>query len=224
MGTFTTRLNLFKPSGTPGSADAVDVAADLNAQYDIIDTAMGFQPVSSFPGSPYTGKGVFRTDLANMPSVWDGGVWSKFGTILSAVKTADQSVNNSVTLVDATDLSVACVSPATYFMISYLQFTAAASNTPDLQLQFNYSGTFAGGWVPAGLGTAAGSDTDVMRMSHQAWNVSRAVGAVTTPDLAAIPHGILITSTAGTFKLRFAQQTATAENITLRQNSTMILI
>src|SRR6266496_2835630 len=96
MGTFTSRLNLFKPSGTSGSADAVDVAADLNAQYDIIDAAMGFQALGSFPGSPYDGKGVRRTDQAGNPFyVWNASTstWDRLTKDTQFVlKSADQSV------------------------------------------------------------------------------------------------------------------------------------
>lgn len=60
MATTTTRLALRKPAGT----DTVNVATDINASMDTIDTVVGFTNASSStrPSTPFTGQGVLESD------------------------------------------------------------------------------------------------------------------------------------------------------------------
>lgn len=60
MATTTTRLGLRKPAGT----DLVNVSADLDANYDLIDAVVGFTNCTSTtrPSSPFTGQGIRESD------------------------------------------------------------------------------------------------------------------------------------------------------------------
>jgi hypothetical protein len=62
MGTTTSRVGLYKPL-TDGS-EFVNVATDLDANYDLLDGAVGFQSCTSStrPGTPYSGKPIMQTD------------------------------------------------------------------------------------------------------------------------------------------------------------------
>lgn len=64
MGTTTARLSLYKPL-TDGS-ELVNVATDLDANYDKIDLAVGFQSCTSStrPSTPYSGKPIAQSDTA----------------------------------------------------------------------------------------------------------------------------------------------------------------
>jgi hypothetical protein len=71
MATFTTRLGLRKPATT----DLVDVGTDVNDSMDIIDNAIGFFRTNAFPGSPYSGRPIMRSDLTDNLFVYNGSVW-----------------------------------------------------------------------------------------------------------------------------------------------------
>lgn len=71
MATFTTRLGIRKPETT----DLVDVDTDINGSMDAIDAALGYQRLTAFPASPYTGKPVMRSDLSDHKFVWNGTIW-----------------------------------------------------------------------------------------------------------------------------------------------------
>jgi hypothetical protein len=64
MGTSTTRLGLYKP--LDDGSEFVNVATDLNQNYDKVDAAAGFQVVTSStrPSSPYSGKGIAESDTS----------------------------------------------------------------------------------------------------------------------------------------------------------------
>lgn len=64
MGTNTTRVGLYKP--LDDGSENVSVSTDLNQNYDRIDTAVGFQAVTSGtrPSSPYSGKPIMETDTS----------------------------------------------------------------------------------------------------------------------------------------------------------------
>lgn len=64
--TTTTRLGLVKP--TPGTAEPVNVATQLNASMDRIDDSIGAKPCTSStrPSSPYDGQFIRETDTGRL--------------------------------------------------------------------------------------------------------------------------------------------------------------
>jgi hypothetical protein len=93
MATFTSRLNLRMPDPT----DLVSVTSDINASMSIIDAAVGFLSVTSFPAAPYAGRSVmvstdsYRTYFNNGTAPASGGwveILNSSGTFGSNVKLA----------------------------------------------------------------------------------------------------------------------------------------
>lgn len=78
MATFTTRLALRKPDGTPVTGDLVNVVTDINQSMDKIDAALGAVPCTSgaHPGSPYDGQFARETDTGNL-ILWNGAAWKR---------------------------------------------------------------------------------------------------------------------------------------------------
>lgn len=148
---------------------------------------------------------------------WGGT--TNFDDTLTAVKTADESVNNSVALQDDDHLFVSVVAGGTY-RFDLILFGTQVSAVPGLQLTMagtaaatsikyevivhdDTSGLFAAYARSAALGTAVAAAT---------------MGA---NDFYAEIHGTIVVSTAGTLRLQFAQNTASANNTTLQQHSSM---
>lgn len=82
MATTTTKLGLRKPA----TSDAVNVTTDISNNMDLIDAATGFEMRTSFPGTPYAGKGVVRTDQNNRTYIWTGSKWSEIITLDNIMK------------------------------------------------------------------------------------------------------------------------------------------
>jgi hypothetical protein len=80
MGTFTSRLALFKPDPTPVTGDLVDALVDLNQNWDKIDAAGTIAAVctsTTRPSTPVVGTMAYETDTkadiictSTGPAVW----------------------------------------------------------------------------------------------------------------------------------------------------------
>jgi hypothetical protein len=72
MASTTTRLGLRKPA----PSDAVDVTADLDNNWDVLDAAAGTTVCTSTsrPSAPYIGQTIRETDTG-FAYVWDGTTW-----------------------------------------------------------------------------------------------------------------------------------------------------
>lgn len=81
MATSTSRLLLRKPDPTPVTGDLVTAALDLNANWDIVDAAVGAVACTSGtrPGSPFNGQLARETDTGNLIICTNtvGPVWSR---------------------------------------------------------------------------------------------------------------------------------------------------
>jgi hypothetical protein len=78
MATATTRLALRKPDPNPTTGDLVDVANDLNANWDKVDSVIGalICTAGTRPGTPYDGQIIRETDTRKI-SVWNAtqAIW-----------------------------------------------------------------------------------------------------------------------------------------------------
>jgi hypothetical protein len=94
MGTLTTKLKLFKPATT----DVVDVVADLNNNYDIVDSAVGDKICTSSTrpsgGSLYAGLAIYETDT-HQAMVWDGAAWKRKSTVPNTIVIQDANLYGS---------------------------------------------------------------------------------------------------------------------------------
>ncbi len=78
MATTTTRLGLRKPV----TSDFVDVAADLDANWDKVDANIGavICTIATKPATPFAGQIIWVTDNPTglRQEIWDGSAWKTF--------------------------------------------------------------------------------------------------------------------------------------------------
>lgn len=137
MATSTTRLGLRKPADT----DVVSVTTDLANNYDAIDGALSGQVVSAFPGSPFIGKIVLRSDLSNQPYIWDGTAWRAI-----PVGRSDTSLPKQVR--DATSISTTSTTYVVGSTLLSTTFNAPHSGSVYITLTAQVEGTSpSSGWA-----------------------------------------------------------------------------
>jgi hypothetical protein len=141
------------------------------------------------------------------------------------VTTADVTVNNSTSFVDS-GLAIDVVASATYELYAWLRYTGG--NTPDFKVTPTSPSGTTGNWSLHGNGkdTSPATDTGVGATFNAAdigTSLTVAGDATGTLSLACLAVGSFTTTTAGTFKLRIAQRTATASNTILKSGSFMKL-
>lgn len=144
----------------------------------------------------------------------------------AVIMSTDVTVNNTTSFTDATGLSFAVVSGATYKFEAWLRYSSG--NTPDMKFQPSSPSGTTGHWSLIGYGRDVSPAIDVG--SGAAFMVadigtSLTVGGDSTGTalMACLATGYFITTAAGTFKLRLGQRTATASNTVLRAGSFMSL-
>lgn len=135
---------------------------------------------------------------------------------------ADVTINNSTTFVDATGLSVPVIAGATYKLSGWLRYTGGS--TPDFKVQPSSPSGTTGNWSLIGWGRDVSPAIDLGYGSAFAAadigsSLTVAGDSTGTLSIVALVHGHFVVTTAGTFKLRVAQRTATASNTILRAGS-----
>lgn len=221
MSTTTPRLGLLKSAPT----EVADVIVSIDNAFDILDTAVGVQPVTSFPGSPFSGKMIQRTDLGDKPYFYQATA-ARFANIpfdtFFARKAADQTVNNSIVLVNDSDLVVAnLLANATYVFRGYIIYSSTTA-TPDMRMAFTIPAGAAMNWNPNGMDTTTTSDSGPVRMSSSTGGTTlfKSVGTVAATDVVALPSGIVaVGATPGSLQFMWCQNAATVENTIVRANS-----
>lgn len=219
MGTTTTRLGLFKPDGT----DFVDRPADLNANWDAIDAAMGFQRLGSFPGSPYSGKGIHRSDQNDRPYFFNATTWFNLQHDWRAVrKTADETLNNTTTMQNDDHLLVADFSINQSYWIDLFLRYISVTTIPDLKIGFTVPAGAVFSWAPWGADSTTAAETTPIRTVLETTGV-RTIGTVAATEITARICGELIMGgTAGNLQTQWAQSAATAENTTVKAGSLLM--
>lgn len=209
----TPRLLLQKPNPNPITGDFLDVAV-LNANFDKIDGALGAQPVTSAtrPASPYDGKFIRETDTKryyvrnNTQAVWDQIALSS-----AAVKTANESLPNSIVLQDDDHLSIPVDANATYLMDGDIIYYSAVA----VDLTAGWSAP-AGAtmewstWTPSEAHTGTPSYEGVVKFESRNITQTQNWGGTGT-IVHAMPRGCLQTVSAGTFRFRWSQRVANAD-------------
>jgi hypothetical protein len=133
-----------------------------------------------------------------------------------AVKTGSQTVNNSATFVNDSALFLAVDINTTYRCHLHLSYTSGT--TPDFKYQFTKpTGATLSAWSFLGYSTT-------VTFAYGGTGETQSIGG----NVTAIPldaWGILTTSTtAGTFQLQWAQNTATASDTIVQAGSFLELI
>ena len=142
-------------------------------------------------------------------------------------KTANQIKTNN-TLADDNHLFSSVVTSSTYAFELVLFYTTATSATPDMKVALTFPAGCTASWSAVGLETGVATAAGIVALN--AW--SEIVTSGSTLARSATNAGTLMmlikgriktTSTAGTLKLQWAQNTTTAENTTLLAGSHMII-
>jgi len=136
-----------------------------------------------------------------------------------ARKTADQIVNNSTTFVNDTHLSFAVAANEVWVMTFYLRVVTNA--TADIKFEWTYpSGTASvGGVWPSTTLTL----TDLSMAASASPLTALSMGVASSTDvLVVIPLHFINGVTAGTFQLRWAQNTANVSDTKLLTGSCII--
>jgi hypothetical protein len=139
---------------------------------------------------------------------------------IKAVKSIDETVNNSATLQNDDALVLAVNSTATYEVSGIIRYNSGT--TPDIKFAWTAPASATFFWECIGLDTGASGVTGTV--SRQALAIGDTVGiGGTGNDLAASIKGILtVASTAGNLQLQWAQNTANASNTIVRANSYIV--
>jgi hypothetical protein len=130
-------------------------------------------------------------------------------------KAADQSVNNSTTLVNVTDLAAGLQPGARYELILFLIYDAAAA--ADAKIGWTVPSGTTMDWAPVAPGTGATAAPFPLDIAARAVASTPALGAVAvgTKIIAMARGRVVVGSTGGTLQLQFAQQTADPSNATV---------
>lgn len=151
--------------------------------------------------------------LVNSPNV-------EFGPSMrrTARATADRTVNNSTTLVNAAGLVVPVDRDAIYRVTGMIIYNSGTA--PDLKLGWAAPAGATLAWTSDGISTGATTIvSSVYRGAHDLAATGLA-GGNSGNDMVAMPEGLLTTgNTAGNLQLRFAQETATVADSTIRAGS-----
>lgn len=129
-------------------------------------------------------------------------------------KTADETVNNSTTLQNDDQLALAVEANVTYWLSMRLLMSSGA--TPDFKMLFTF---------PSGLTMKLHNvePTPTISVPYDQTTVAAVSG--TGADATIQVEGlVVVSSTAGTLQLQWAQNTLNASNTIVRADSTMRLI
>lgn len=195
---------------------AVDPLTILDAKADLITATAADTPARLAVG---TNGQVLTADS----STSTGLKWatpSAGATIATVRKSADQSVTNSSTLVDDDELSFSIGANETYIVNVWL-YTYAANNTPHIQYGFSAPSGATTTWSPSSVyGASSGAS-----LATAVTGTGTLTGYVDQFDRASVMTGtIKNSSTAGTVKVRWAQQVASATSTTVKAGSYIFAI
>ena len=140
----------------------------------------------------------------------------------SVAKAADESVTSSTTLQDDDELFFTVAANAVYEVGGFLRYLGVAG-VGIFKVGWSGPASATFDWLPSGL-----IDTDTANTADHMWGGYKAIGDSNTfggsgsTAVVARPYGRLVTSTAGTFKLRWAQGTSSGTATTLKAQSYLI--
>ena len=191
--------------------------------YNASDLAISGNVFGDDQGSPTQQYGVSMWASTGVKMV--GNVWSglaigrlynggtntsiEFGPAYPPVfKTADQTVNNSVTRVSDTHLTAAVEASAVYLVETYLIYNS--STVADINVAWAVPSGATIKWVSDALSSAAANAVSSIDRTALTAGSNRVMGGVAA-DAVAMPVGVLtVSTTAGSLTLQWAQNTQEA--------------
>ena len=179
--------------------------------------ALGGTIVATSSARPTSTEGqlIYETDTDLVKS-YDGSAWNTVGfyTPLYARKTADESVTSSTTYQNDDELSLSVIANAVYEFRAMIIYEGATAG--DIKTQWTMPTGATQYWVandhPANA-TLATDSTDkgyiISTGASPVGSTSGAIGTGAANALVAVHTGLLVMgSTAGTFRLQWAQDTS----------------
>jgi len=160
--------------------------------------------------------------MANQyPALFAGQRWTaalaSAGLPLIARKNADEGLNSNGTVQADDELFVSVVAGASYIVEGWLIYSAA-SNTPDLRINYTYPSGASFTRTDWGAPPASTSTNDVVEMSVATTaDVGRAAG--TTQRSVWVRGDLVVGATAGTFRLVWAQVTSDVNTVSMKAGS-----
>lgn len=139
-----------------------------------------------------------------------------------ARKAADETApTTSAAVQDDDELFLSVEANASYFMEAWLRHSAS-TNTPDIRINYSYpaGATFARSDWGAPDTTTASADSINNTVSTTTDNTR---GSGTVERAIYVRGELIVGSTAGTFKVRFGQATSSADTVTMKAGSRLIL-
>jgi hypothetical protein len=147
-----------------------------------------------------------------------------FGTTLFALKTSDESVASSTTLQNDDQLVLSVAANAKYRMIGYIVYDGAADPAGGLKLQFTGPSGATMPWTNFGANISGASQYNVV-VEQLAAASPRSVPTNNGVLMSCAPKGLLVvSSTAGSLQLKWAQNSSSATATVVKANSWLELV
>jgi hypothetical protein len=145
----------------------------------------------------------------------------------TVIMSGDVTANNTTTFTDATGLSVSVIASATYKFDAWLMYNSIAA--ADFKITPSSPASTTGYWSMSGYGRDVSPAIDVgagaqFFVADIGTSLTVAGTTAGTERIACRAQGYFTTTTAGTFKLRMAQRSATVSNTVLRTGSWMDVV
>lgn len=162
--------------------------------------------------SPTEGMICYLQD-SNLICTYDGAAWVIWPWAQYKKKASDQTVNNTATLANDSDLSFPVLANAVYELRMLLLYNSGT--TPDIKFAWSIPAGLAMTWVVTGFDT-----TGVLIFGNiDAEGSTRALGG-TGGNVAAQVTGVVnVGVNSGTLTLQWAQNTATVANTAVKAGS-----
>lgn len=206
----------FKVFTTGAVLTASEMNGYLMAQVVIICTS------ATRPSSPVAGMRIYETDT-DSDMRYSGSAWAPLSIPRYAYKTTDQAVATSTTLVDTTDLSLSLLGPSgsVYAIDAAIQYSADGAG--DLKYGWSFPASAQMKFGHAGVYDTVGAFTSNAQYSESTTVSVGGVGAG-IPNMLRIAGRLIMSSTTGTLKFRFAQNSSVATGTTIFAGSWMSIV
>ncbi len=140
---------------------------------------------------------------------------------LFAYKTADEAVTSSTTMQNDDHLVLAVAASTVYLLEAFLVYDASTAS--DLEVQWSTPAGTTGSWHPGNVGAAAASSSSPIISLYRNIGQSSTLGGIGTGAgniLVSNVRGLVaVSTTAGNFRLQWAQTTSGATASTIYANS-----
>ncbi|WP_433078840.1 hypothetical protein ACQP1P_38500 [Dactylosporangium sp. CA-052675] len=164
-----------------------------------------------------------------------GGILTAAGLIrtlpFGLIKQADESVNNSTTVQGDDELNVPVAANTTYKIDAHILATDGTGTSMDLKVAWTQPSGSILSLAVVGPHTAWNASSGALEVEWNGWQndtgtltATRSFGSSNSGTFSYHFRGtISVGSTAGFFRLQWAQNTATVGNLTVKAGSSLIL-